>query len=107
MSSTTDMLAKNVKRDPASIQIPFRYSEGAEGGTRTPTDFPTIPSRCRSLAVTGARASFSIQHLLVQLDYFRRRPISPYTMSEVIPPMNFTITSQSIEKGATACAVTP
>jgi hypothetical protein len=62
VSSTTDMLAKNVKRDPASIQIPFRYSEGADGGTRTLTGFPTTPSRCRSLAVTGARASFPIQH---------------------------------------------
>jgi hypothetical protein len=45
--------------------------------------------------------------LLVQLDYSRRRSISSYIMSEVIPLTNFAITSQSNEKGATAIAVTP
>src|SRR3990172_2751435 len=31
------------KGNPARSQIPFNYSNGAEGGTRTPTGFPTTP----------------------------------------------------------------
>ena len=32
------------KRNPPLLQIPFRYFDGAEKGTRTPTGFPTTTS---------------------------------------------------------------
>jgi len=32
------------KGNLASTRIPFKYSNGAEGGTRTPTGLPTTPS---------------------------------------------------------------
>ena len=39
-------------------QIPFENCDGAEGGTRTPTGFPTTPSRWRCLTVRCACTSF-------------------------------------------------
>jgi hypothetical protein len=32
------------KREPGTNRIHFSYSNGAEGGTQTPTGFPTTPS---------------------------------------------------------------
>jgi hypothetical protein len=33
------------KGNLSEIRIPFDYCDGAEGGTRTPTGFPTTPSK--------------------------------------------------------------
>jgi len=41
----------------------------AKGGTRTPTGFPTTPSRSRCLTVSGAHPSFSLQPNPVQHAY--------------------------------------
>ena len=60
---------KNRKREPGKNRIPFQDYHGAEGGTRTPTGFPTTPSRSRCLMVTGARAFFPIQLNPVQYTY--------------------------------------
>ena len=49
---------KTEKGNLARSQIPFSYSNGAEGGTRTPTGFPTTPSRWRCLTVRCACTSF-------------------------------------------------
>src|SRR3990170_5076291 len=35
------------KGNQASRRFPIEIYDGAEGGTRTPTGFPTTPSRCR------------------------------------------------------------
>jgi hypothetical protein len=41
---------KTKKGNLAQSQIPFEYCDGAEGGTRTPTGFPTTPSsRCNPI----------------------------------------------------------
>src|SRR4030066_1266935 len=46
---------KTKKGNLAISQIPFSYSNGAEGWTRTPTGFPTTPSRWRVYQVPPLR----------------------------------------------------
>ena len=49
---------KYEKTNLARGQIPFEYPNGAEGGTRTPAGFPTIPLRGRCLR--GGCVSFRL-----------------------------------------------
>src|SRR4030065_2140311 len=54
---------KKRKREPGKNRIPLWFPYGAEGGTRTPTGFPTTPSRWCGYQVPPLRHTREI-HLI-------------------------------------------